>query len=439
AYTFYLRKGVRFHHGRELTAEDFVYTFTRVLSPETRSSSSDFFTKIEGARDFMEGRKKKVAGLVAPDRYTLKILLSEPYAPFISILAMKGAKVVPKEVVEQRGIEFGKTPIGTGPFKFRIKSGEEIVLEANDDYFEGRPYLDKIVFKIFHGSPREKILKEFRKGNLEESFLPPEELGNLELRKSFLFVQKPTLSLRFYGLNLKSELLGNKNLRKAINFAIDKQSIISEIHKDQFHLAKAILPPGMPGYDPQRNPYPHDGKKAEEFLVDAEYRKNQGNPPLEIWCASNSAAAQNELNAVKSQLKAIGIESEILYETHWPIFESMLREDRAPVFVYAWYADFPDPDNFLGILFHSKSKYNYTGYQNPLVDRLLEEAKREKDYLKRMETYRKIEGIILEDAPIVPLVNHLLQLIYQPYVRGIQVNALGGPYVPMKKIWFKKE
>ena len=104
----------------------------------------------------------------------------------------------------------------------------------------------------------------------------------------------------------------------------------------------------------------------------------------------------------------------------------------------AWYADFPDPDNFLGILFHSKSQFNYLGYHNPEVDRLLDRAKAERDYLKRMEMYRKIEGIVLEDAPIVPMVHHLFQMAYQPYVRGIEVNALGGPYIPMKKIWLEK-
>ena len=117
----------------------------------------------------------------------------------------------------------------------------------------------------------------------------------------------------------------------------------------------------------------------------------------------------------------------------------MLQTNKAPIFMYAWYADFPDPDNFLGTLFHSKSKYNYMAYHNPEVDRLLDRARTERDYLKRMEMYRKIEEIVLEDAPIVPMVNHLFQMVYQPYVRGIEVNALGGPYIPMKKIWLKKE
>jgi peptide/nickel transport system substrate-binding protein/oligopeptide transport system substrate-binding protein len=117
----------------------------------------------------------------------------------------------------------------------------------------------------------------------------------------------------------------------------------------------------------------------------------------------------------------------------------MLRTNKAPMFIYAWYADFPDPDNFLGTLFHSKSRYNFMAYNNPEVDRMLDLARAERDYLKRMEMYRKIEEIVLDDAPIVPMVNNLFQMVYHPYVRGVEVSALGGPYIPMRKIWLKKE
>jgi len=147
AYTFDLREGVKFHNGREVTAKDFVYSFARIINPETRSSSSDFFTRVLGAKEFIEKKTKEMRGLIALDRYTLKMILSEPYAPFINILAMKGAKVVPREEVEKTGIDFGKLPVGTGPFRFAsMKEDEESFLDSNPDYVEGRPYLDKIIF-----------------------------------------------------------------------------------------------------------------------------------------------------------------------------------------------------------------------------------------------------------------------------------------------------
>lgn len=438
-YTFYLREGVKFHNGREVTAEDFVYSMTRIIDPKTQSPAANFLDRVLGFKEFQERNANHLRGLNAIGKYIFEIKLSESYSPFLSILGMNKFKVLPKEELEKSGIEFGKFPVGTGAFKFvSMKEGEEIILEANQDYFERRPYLDKIIFKIFHGAPQEKILKEFKEGNFEESFIPAEEIENVVKDKRYIFLQRPTLSWRFYGFNLLSKPLDNKKLRKAINFAVDKKAIISQIHKNQFHLAKGILPPGMPGYDPKRDIYPHDEIRAKKHLTEAGYGKGKSIPILEIWSATNSEAAQRELDEIKSQLNKIGVQAIIHFETNWPNFVSMLRDNKAPVFMRAWYADFPDPDNFLGILFHSKSKYNYMAYHNPEVDRLLDRAKAERDYLKRMEMYRKIEGIVLEDAPIIPMVNHLFQMAYQPYVRGIEVNALGGPYIPMKKIWLEK-
>jgi peptide/nickel transport system substrate-binding protein/oligopeptide transport system substrate-binding protein len=419
-----------------VTADDFVYSFTRIIDRKSNSPAAHLLEKVLGFNEFQDGKTTYVKGLRSLGKYIFEIKLSRPFSPFISVLGTCYFKVVPKEEIEKPLSVFARMPIGTGPFKFvSMKEREEIILEANPDYFEGRPYLDKIIFKIFHGAPREKILIELKEGNLEESFIPPKEIEEIVKEKRYPFSQKPLLSLRFYGFNLLSNPLDDKKLRKAINFAIDKKFIISELHKKQFNLAKGILPPGMPGYDPQKEPYPYNEALARKYLMESSYSKEK--PSIEIWSASRSEAAQKELNEIQSQLKKVDITTKINFETNWPSFESMLRANKAPIFIYAWYADFPDPDNFLGILFHSKSRYNFVGYNNPEVDRLLDNARVERDYLKRMEMYRKIEGIVLEDAPIIPMVNHLFQMVYQPYVRGVEVNALGGPYIPMKKIWLK--
>ena len=438
-YTFFLREGVKFHNGREITAEDFVYSFTRIADPKNKSPGAHLLEKVSGFNEFQDGKTDSVKGFKSVDKLTFEIRLSEPFYPFISILGTFYLKVMPKEEIEKPNSVFSTNPIGSGPFKFlSMKEKEEIILESNPDYFEGKAYLNKIVFKIFHGAPGKRILKEFKEGELEESFIPPEEIENMVREKHYLFLQKPTFSLRFYGLNSLSKPLDNKKLRKAINFAIDKKFIVSQIHKDQFHLAKGILPPGMPGYDPRKNPYPFNETEAAKLLSEAGYPNGQTLPNLEIWSNTKSEAALKELNEIQSQLKKVGILTSLHFETNWPNFESMLRVNKAPLFILAWYADFPDPDSLLYSLFHSKSKNNFVAYSRPEVDRLIDKARAERDYLKRVEAYRKIEAVVLEDAPIVPMINRLFQMVYQPYVHGIEVNALGGHYIPMKKIWLKK-
>jgi peptide/nickel transport system substrate-binding protein/oligopeptide transport system substrate-binding protein len=319
-----------------------------------------------------------------------------------------------------------------------MKEGEEIILEANQDYFEGRPYLDKVVFKIFHGSPREEIFRHFKEGALEDSLIPFKEVEEVIHSKKYPFIQKPILSLRFFGLNTQIDPLKKEKIRRAIYLAIPKEEIGKEVLRGMAHLTDHIIPLGMPGYTPREISFGYQPEKAKEHLKEAGHPEGRGIQPIVFWSAAKSELAVKELEMVKAALSKIGISIEIQYETNWPKFQELLSLKKASMFMYAWYADFPDPDNFLGILFHSKSKYNYTAYHNPEVDRLLDHARVERDYLKRMEMYRKIEGMILDDAPIVPMVNHLFQMVYQPYVRGVEVNALGGPYIPMKKIWLKK-
>jgi peptide/nickel transport system substrate-binding protein/oligopeptide transport system substrate-binding protein len=439
-YTFYLREGVKFHKGREVTADDFVYSFSRIIDPKIKSPAAQFLEKVLGFKEFQAGKKNYVEGLRSVGRYTLKITLSEPFYPFISVLGVINLKVVPKEEIEKSGSVFAKMPVGTGPFKFgSMREGEEIVLEANPDYFEGRPYLDKIIFKVFHGTPYEDIFRNFVEGKLEETAgIPFKEFRDPSKLKDFYIVRKPLLSIRFYGLQIKTKPFDNKKVRQAINLAINKEQIDREAFQGMDHMTDRILPLGMPGSSPVKIPYPYNPKRAKELLSEAGYPGGKGIPPLQFWSASRAEITQKELEVVKSNLADIGLNLQVYTETNWKRFEEMMASYETPMFRYAWYADFPDPDNFLGILFHSKSKCNYMAYHNPEVDRLLDRARVERDYLKRMEMYRKVEEIILEDAPIVPTINHLFQQAYQPYVRGVEVNALGGPYIPMKKIWLKK-
>ncbi len=438
-YTFYLREGVKFHNGREVTAEDFIYSFTRIIDPKTKSPAANLLERIMGSKEFREGNTHQVRGLQSSGKYGFEIKLSETYSPFLSILGMNKFKVLPREEVEKPGVDFGKFPIGTGPFKFvSMKESEEIVLEANQDYFEGRPNLDKIIFKTFHGDPIEDIFGNFLEGRLEETKVPFKEFRDPSKLKNFYIVRKPILSLRFYGMQIKTRPLDNKKVRQAISYALNKEQLDQEAFQGMDSITDRIIPLGMPGSSPTKVVYPYDPKRAKELLADAGYPGGKGLPPIEFWSAQKAEMTQRELEVVTSNLAKIGINLQVHYETNWKKFEEMMISYKTPMFRYAWYADIPDPDNFLGILFYSTSKYNFTGYKRPEVDKILDIAKKEVNSLKRVDFYKKAEEMIMEDAVIIPTINHVFQQAYQPNVRGVEVNALGGPYIPMKKIWLSK-
>jgi ABC-type oligopeptide transport system substrate-binding subunit len=142
-----------------------------------------------------------------------------------------------------------------------------------------------------------------------------------------------------------------------------------------------------------------------------------------------------EHEQIGRDLAAVGIKADFQYQTDWPTFLRMLSERRAPAFLHAWFADVPDPDNFLHLLFHSQSPRNYMGYANPDVDQLLSQARVEPDLSKRVGFYRRAEQLIVDDAAVLPVWHQPYERVFQPYVRSVEVNGLGDPYIPMRKIW----
>jgi oligopeptide transport system substrate-binding protein len=437
-WTFTLKKGVKFHHGREVTAEDFVYSFTRILDPKTKSAGAPLFMKIKGARQFAEGRATSVEGLAALDRYTLQITLAESQAPFVSSLAVGFAKVIPREIVEKLGEEFGRQPVGTGPFKFLEWDRDgRITLAANPAYFEGRPSLDRLEYRLFAGEALDQMFAEFERGNLEDSAIPARERPRLLNGPKYQFIRRPILGIAFLGINTTQKPLDDARVRQAINYAIDRRTIMREIYQDQYLPGVGILPPGTYGYDPKLTGYPYDPKKAAELLAAAGYPDGKGLPVFHIWSARKNAETVAEHEAIVKYLAAVRVRAEVHYNTNWPEYKAQVYEGKLPIFRYSWYADTPDPETFLGQLFDSKSTDNTTRYRNPALDSLLQRARLEPDAQSKLRLYQEVEQRIVGDAPVIVLSYYTYERVFQPYVKGIQVSALGDPYIPMKRIWIE--
>src|SRR5262245_25807584 len=175
-YVFSLRKGVRFHHGREIAADDFVYSLTRLLNPKWNSNDAQHYAHIKGAIDFREGRSATVSGLQALNSATLQIVLEQPYAPFLRLLALQPASVVPKELVENAERPFGQNPVGSGPFRLeQWDRGTQILLAANPDYYSGQPHLAGIRITTLPALNSRESFRLFTEGKLDLSFVPADQ------------------------------------------------------------------------------------------------------------------------------------------------------------------------------------------------------------------------------------------------------------------------
>jgi oligopeptide transport system substrate-binding protein len=447
-WTFTLRRGVMFHHGREVTAEDFVYSFTRFLRVKSPTPVADFLGHIQGAQAFMHGQTPHVEGLRAVDRYTLRMVLEEPLAPSLAILGLANATVVPQEEVERLGELFGRAPVGTGPFKFvRWEPDHEIVLEANDHYYEGRPFLDAVVFKIAVGHKFEETFAEFLRGNLEETIIPSGKIDAVRADPQYwryAQVQSPTFSLLYIGFNTQFKPFDDRRVRQAFNYAVDKEAIIREISRMGYLPATGALPPGILGYDPYlfglppyEKGYSFDPAKAKELLTEAGYPDGAEFPMVQLWSADRAESTKAELSAYQRYLAGLGVQVEIHFASDWPTYKKMLEQGELPMFRLIWYADIPDPDNMLFPLLHSTSPTNLMFYRNPVVDRLLKQARGGLDEARRVTLYREVERLVMDDAPWITQHYSVLHSLYQPYVQGVEVNPLGRRATPLKKVWFK--
>jgi peptide/nickel transport system substrate-binding protein/oligopeptide transport system substrate-binding protein len=280
------------------------------------------------------------------------------------------------------------------------------------------------------------ILAEFDKGALDDVDLTGQEGTPLSSEARFRFVRKPLLVTGFLWFDTRDSPLSQHKVRQAINHAINREAISSTIWQNRHVQARGILPLGMPGYNPDLAGYTYDLSHARQLLAEAGYPEGKDLPPLELWTSATTTAALQEQEAIKRDLERLGLKVELLRAENWKQYKTeVLGKRPGAMYRHTWFADFPDPDNFLFSLFHSQSPDNYANYSNPAVDHLLEQARSEGDYLKRIQLYRQTEALIMADAPGVNLLYYTLEYLFQPYVQGIELNALGERYIPMKKIW----
>jgi peptide/nickel transport system substrate-binding protein/oligopeptide transport system substrate-binding protein len=438
-WTFTLRKGVRFHHGREVTADDVVFSLTRLLDPRVKSGAADLLSVVKGAVDFREGRAKAVAGLTALDRHTVQIVLEEPFTGFAGVLAVRHASIVPRDLVERDPERFGAAPSGTGPFRFeRWDRGKEIVLAAYRDYFDGPPGLARVVYRVFPGEPSDAMYEEFERGGLEDSPMPVRSYRAALADTRHQHVKRAMFSVRFYGFNTRVKPFKDRRVRQAINHAIDREALVEELSHGRFTVARGVVPPGTLGFNPQLTGYAHDPARARTLLREAGYPDGRGLPPVEIWSGLKNDVVLREHDMMRRGLEAVGVRAEFRYLPDWPQYSKKLAAGECPMFLYAWYADVPDPDNFLAKLFHSKSPRNYFGYANRAVDELVMDARKQPEAAQRVALYRRAEQAVVDDAPLLPIFHYTYERVFQRYVRSVEVSGLGDPYIPFRKIWLDR-
>ena len=412
-YTFHLRVGVKFHNGREMTADDVKYSLDRVTLPATQSPGSGFFGSIKGYDAMVGGAATSLAGVTVVDPLTVKIELSRPDATFLHVMAINFASVVPKEAVEAANGDFGKMPVGTGAFKMKEWTlGQSLVFERNTDYWRaGEPYLDQITYE-FGQEPIVALLR-LQNGEIDipgDGIAPAKfaEVMGDPVQKARV-VTGDVLHTGYITMNVTAAPFDKVEVRRAVNMAINKTRIVQVVNNRAVP-ATQPLPPAMPGYTKDYAGYPFDVEGAKKLLADAGFPDGFETDLYAMNTDPNPRIAQ----AIQQDLAAIGIKANIQSLAQANVIEAG-GAGTAPMIWsggMAWVADFPDPSNFygpiLGCAGAEAGGWNWSKYCNPDLDKAAVAADSMSDPAKtadRLKAWSDIYMKVMEDAPWAPVYN----------------------------------
>lgn len=440
-YRFHLREGVTFHDGTELTADDVVFTFERLLSPANvnRSLAGSYALTVAGAEEFSAGRVGALAGVRAVDDHTVEIELRYPSLYFLEVLSLDGLRIVPKKVIQDIGEEaFGHSPVGTGPFRMGGWYDDRLELLAYPDYFRGGPHLDGVrVGFLPESQDVDYGIDEFKKGELDMVEPGTSQVAGLSACGGTSIRTYQELSLSFLGLGTRNRPLDRLEVRQAIAHAVNRESLVNASPKAR-RRSLGLIPPGMNTYSPDPKALEFDPDRSRRLLMEAGYGPGNPLPPIALLNTGRSTAAIGTLESVRSDLADVGITLDVR-QVSWSELGEAITDGEAPLFLLAWIADLPDPDIFLRGLFESGGSSNYFSYSDEEVDRLLEQGARERNPLQRAQIYRSLERRILSQAPVVPLYHTTGMISYRNKVRGLEPGPLGISALSLENVWIAEQ
>ena len=422
--TFHLRRGVKWHDGAPFSSRDVLYTYRVIIDPKTPTAYAEDF--------------KQVRSIAAPDDHTIRVTYGSPFAP---ALASWGTNILPAHLLEGRDITkspLARQPVGTGPYRFKEWiAGQKIVLEANPDYFEGRPWIDRYIYRIIPDTST--MYMEMKAGAIDLMSLTPVQYARQTTSRQFTSrfnkFRYPSSGYLYMGYNLRHPLFGDKRIRQAITAAIDKEELIHGVLFGMGQKAHGPIVPGRWAYNPDVRDIGYDPKHAADLLARAGWREKNADgilvrdgKPFQFTILTNQGNQQRLLSAqiIQQRLKYVGIDVKIRI-VEWATFlKEYIDKGKFEVVMLAWNIS-QDPDMF--DIWHSSKtnpgELNFIGFRNAEVDRLLVEGRSTFDIEKRKKAYFRIQEILAEEQPYTFLYVPDALPVVSARIRGVEVAPAG--------------
>lgn len=433
AITFHLRKGVEWSDGQPFTSADVLFTYQVLVDSNTRTPFSSDYELVKTAE--------------APDPYTFRVTYKEPFAP---ALQSWGMGILPKHIWEKQDINEGPSnrhPIGTGPYKLKEwVPDEKIVLVANDKFFRGRPHIDRYVYRIIPDMSVQFL--ELRQGTLGMMTPTPDQYnGYPEFFVDYDKYHYPDFRYDYVAFNLENPLFRDKRVRQAISLAVNRKAIIDGVYQGLAVPATGPFPPTSWAYNKDVLPTPYDPARAKRLLADAGWKDSDGDgiidkdgKPFAFTLVTNQGNKVRESMAlvIQNSLAAIGIKMDVRV-MEWSVFiDKYVEKKQFDAVLLAWSLA-RDPDCYQ--IWHSSQRgpkqYNFVGYVNPEVDKLLVEGRQTFDQAKRERIYHEIHRLIADDTPYVFLVVPESLVVVHKKIMGVE-QAPAGIGWNFEKWWIPK-
>lgn len=377
-----IKKGVKFHNGEELKANDIIFSLNRMLEKPATKVMLDVIEKVEQIDD-----------------YTINIRLKESSAPLLYTLSYPLTAILNEKYTVEKNGNIATDAMGTGAFKYvSWGDGEKIALVANKEYFGEKAKIDELIFRAIPENTSR--LAGLETGEIDIATIAPIDVQTVESNPELYAITFPTTATEYLTLNTKREPFNNKDFRKALRYAIDKQSIVDAVYLGKASVANTIVNPTVFGSDQTVGKIEYSPEKAKEYLEKSGIK----NRTIKIMSNDNPVRLQ-AAQIVQANLKEIGIDSEI--ETvEWGTYLQMTAQGNFDMFIGGWVAGTSDSDIVLFPLLHSSYKGgagNRANFDNPEYDRLVELGRKSTKNSDRLEAYSKAQKILAEENPLVPL------------------------------------
>jgi peptide/nickel transport system substrate-binding protein/oligopeptide transport system substrate-binding protein len=437
-YTFTLRANAVFQDGKAIDAAAVKYSLERATDPAlagrdgSRLAGVTYLNDILGAPQKLAGQASELRGVRVVDPRTVEIRLDAPKAYFLMKLSHPSASVVDEANVRAGGNTWAQHPNGSGPFRVEKLAGGTLTLRRFDRFYAGAPTLDRVT--VLYGQKAGSPMNLYEAGDIDYTGMPLSSVDRVLVETSPLHSEltvTPSLSLTYIGFNVTQPPYDDPAVRRAFAQALDRERIATVSAEGKVVLAEGIVPPTMPGGPWAGGTLPYDLTAARASLAGSRYGGAAGLPRATIYTADGGIPVtmrgvyQRDLNV---SLEVIGVD--------WPEYLAGLSTQAYPAFELSWVADYPDPENFLGVLFGSGSPENHTGYSNPAFDRLLAAAAVERDPARRRDLYLQAQQMILADAVIIPCYHSIDYTLVKPYVKGLTITPMG--ILELDSVWIER-